>query len=477
MSAASGIVEDVDVAVVGAGAAGLSAARVLAGAGVRVAVLEARDRIGGRIATVRDNASPVPLELGPEFVHGATEELLEIVDAARLVMVDLPDVAWHSDGGGPTPAPASEARVREVLDRLDPEGPDRPFIEYLDEAWSGEDQREAREMAVRYVQGFHAAHVERIGTRALALAERASSRPGGERQFRILSGYDRVVEWLRAGPGLERAVRLNHVVETVRRAPGGVELDVCSRTGASLGTVRARCAVLTVPLGVLQAGDHSGIRFDPPLPPEHAAAIEGLAMGDVVKLVLRFRESFWEVGGEGNRDRTTRGDRVRGGRPAPDAGSGSRRFAAHDDRAAMKFLFGEAPFPVWWTALPVRAPILTAWAGGPEAWRLAERAGEPPIDAAVASLARILNIDQRVVEAQLESCHAHDWIHDPYSRGAYSYLPVGGLEAQATLRRPVEGQLFLAGEALAEDGQFGTVHGAIRSGRRVAADVLAALSA
>src|SRR5690606_35504078 len=131
----------------------------------------------------------------------------------------------------------------------------------------------------------------RIGTRALALAEGEATRPDGDRQFRILSGYDAVARWLAAGPGLEGAVRLNHVVTYVRRHSGGVELEVRSRTGTHLGTVRARCAVLTLPIGVLAATDGAAPRFEPPLPDSHREAIQALAMGNVYKLVLRFRES------------------------------------------------------------------------------------------------------------------------------------------------------------------------------------------
>lgn len=462
-------VEDVDVAVVGAGAAGLSAARTLAGAGVRIVVLEARDRIGGRIATVRDPSLPVPIELGAEFIHGVPESLLEIVRAAGLLMVDVPDEPWRRRGGVLAPAPEVRELTRAVLGRLSAEGPERTFDEFLDAELGGEEWAEARALATAYVEGFHAADTARIGTRGLALAESGATRPGGDRQFRILSGYDGVARWLGAGPGLEGAVRLNHVVARVRRRPGGVELEVRSRTGADLGTVRARCVVLTLPIGVLAATDGAAPAFEPPLPDAHREAIRTLRMGDVYKLVLRFRDRFWEAAPEVLRQRgeSTGGDDARGREAV-------RQTA---DPGTMTFLYGDPTFTVFWTAVPVRAPVLVAWAGAPAARRLAAGPVEEAVDAALGALARLLGVDRRYVEGELEAWYRHDWIHDPFSHGAYAYLPVGGVEAQAVLRRPVDDVLFFAGEALAEEGEIGTVHGAIQSGRRAAVEVLGALSA
>ena len=91
---------DVDVVVVGAGVAGLAAARRLTEHGVRVTVLEARDRIGGRISTVRDSRAPVPIELGAEFIHGSAKEVVEIVHEARLVVCDTHGERWRAAGRG-----------------------------------------------------------------------------------------------------------------------------------------------------------------------------------------------------------------------------------------------------------------------------------------------------------------------------------------------------------------------------------------
>ena len=95
--------EDVDVVIVGAGVAGLAAARKLHEEGARIAILEARDRIGGRILTVRDERTPVPIELGAEFVHGTAEEVVELAREARLVICDIHGERWRATRGKLTP--------------------------------------------------------------------------------------------------------------------------------------------------------------------------------------------------------------------------------------------------------------------------------------------------------------------------------------------------------------------------------------
>jgi monoamine oxidase len=115
------------------------------------------------------------------------------------------------------------------------------------------------------------------------------------------------------------------------------------------------------------------------------------------------------------------------------------------------------------------------WAGGAAAERLAGGGNDSLIERALDSLTRVLGVERAGVDEQLEAAYTHDWLADPFSRGAYSYLPVGGVEAQETLARPVAGTLFFAGEATNTDGPVGTVHGALATGMRAALEVLESL--
>jgi monoamine oxidase len=129
------------------------------------------------------------------------------------------------------------------------------------------------------------------------------------------------------------------------------------------------------------------------------------------------------------------------------------------------------PFPVWWTTYPVEAPMLVGWSGGPSAWTLAGKTPDAISEVAIRSLARVLGMSRPSVERHVRESFTHDWLTDPYSRGAYSYVAVGGSTAGAVLARPIEKTLYFAGEH-ASSGRNGTVDGAIASGFRAAGQIL-----
>jgi len=196
---------------------------------------------------------------------------------------------------------------------------------------------------------------------------------------------------------------------------------------------------------VLQAEPQS-VRFEPELPAEKRNALEKLAMGKVVRVTLCFRERFWQ--------------NLRG-RP----GSGTLR--------KLSFLFSRDNFfPTWWTQMPEPVPIITGWAPAHAAESLAGMNADAIVDKAIQSLSKLLLIDKSHVKAQLTASYFNDWDSDPFSRGAYSYVKVGGEGCQQVLGSPISNTLFLAGEATDTSGHNGTVHGAIASGRRAARDIL-----
>ncbi|HYD51748.1 MAG TPA: NAD(P)/FAD-dependent oxidoreductase [Gemmatimonadaceae bacterium] len=430
-----------DAVVVGAGVAGLAAARRLRDAGARTLVLEARTRVGGRILTVHPPDLPIAVELGAEFLHGASQVVEAIARAHRLPAVEVTGERRRATARGLAPLPDFWERIDRVMSRLDARRePERSFSEFLASRPGGASLARDRALARQFVAGFHAADLSLIGEHALA----DGGSPGDdleERRLRRLPlGYDGVVRALAAG--LDAVLRLGHVVHRLEWRRGEVRVHASSPAGSALDVVRARAAIVTLPLGVLLARPPAtgAVHIDPE-PASLRRGREGLAVGHVAKVVLRFRDAFWEE------------------RASP----------------MLSFVHGQGgEFPVWWTAFPLHEPVLVGWTGGPAAARLAALGRDAVIERAIASLARQLGLRTGSVRTRLVEAWWHDWDADPFARGAYSHPVVGGADAARHLARPAQGTLYFAGEAADAEGDNGTVHGAIASGTRAAGRLLSA---
>ena len=429
-------VREAGTLVIGAGAAGLAAARTLLDAGRDVLVLEARERIGGRVHTHHADGFPVPIELGAEFVHGSPAELRSQIDSHGLTTwqaEDRHDVA--RSGLIEQPADDLWSEVGALLGALDPGPDDRSVADALD-AVRPRPRAEALRWARRYVEGFHAADIDRISTRALLDAEQGGA-SGNDAAHRVLDGYDAIIRVMAAPLEATARIARGVVVHTVRWRRGAVDV-----VGSPPGTraelaFRARQAIVTLPLGVLQAApDQEGAVTFEPHPPLWAEQLAKLAVGHVIRLSLRFREIWW------------------------------------DPEISYLHLPAAGSFGIWWTPASIRAPLITAWIGGPSA-RTLDGVDTTEITArALDVLAAELGVDRARIGDLLVSSHRHDWSADPYARGAYSYVTAGGAGAPERLAEAIDGTLFLAGEATAAKGTSGTVHGAIASGQRAARQAL-----
>ena len=442
-----GVNSEKSVLILGAGAAGLAAARDLAAVGVRVVIIEARDRIGGRIHT-HNNSSIIPVELGAEFVHGRHPQLLQVIEDSGSPLCDVTQRHWYFEDGVLSDSQDFWSKLTSLMDLLNPDEADRSFQDFLDSIPDDEAAAQAKAVATRYVEGFHAAQLDRIGVHGLIKANEAEDEVEGHHSFRILGGYHVVTDTLFEQARADGAVlHLNTSVKELRWGRNQVEA-VCI-ADKRLQKFTGTHAVVTLPLGVLQAKYHQrgAVRFVPELPRAKQAAIEGVAMGQAVRITLVFRERFWE----------------------------RLNLAGHQHRENLKqlgfFHLHEAPLPNWWTLLPIRVPMIVGWIGGPDAERFIGRGEEYVVEQALASLRLILGVSEERLRKLLLAAHTHDWGGDPFSRGAYAYLPVNGLEAQHALGRGINDTLFFAGEATSV-GHIGTVHGAIASGHRAAAEIL-----
>ena len=427
---------DLDAVIVGAGVAGLSAARELSAAGLKLALIEARERIGGRIFTIRDPLAPVPIEVGAEFVHGEPPELISDIRTAGLTAAQVMGDHMCFRSGSIGACREWMDKVFAVLESMSAaKGQDRSFQSFIEDSDCDD---EAKAGAVSFVEGFNAADRYRVGVHSLIRQQKAGDAINGEKTHHILDGYDTVPRFLfQASKSNSLSLHLNTVVEGIEWRRGKVQVAVKSRVGPALEPMVARKAVVTLPLGVLQADT---VRFLPEVPGIRDT-LDRLAMGKVQRVTLRFREPFWE---------------------------------SRADLSNMSFLHsGDEWFPTWWTVLPVRAPILTGWAGGPKAARFDGHSESFLLERAMDALSRFFGIEVKMILGLLDVCYTHNWQADPFSLGAYSYVPVGSLPAVEKLTEPIEDTLYFAGEATNTEGHWGTVHGAMATGIRAARQILA----
>jgi monoamine oxidase len=437
-----------DVLIIGAGAAGLAACRVLTGAGLRVAILEARQRIGGRIQTVQETLpelGTLPVELGAEFIHGLPRSSWSVIREGRLDTYELDGSRLCFNDAMLQHCPAEHGQAFEVLDSMQrwlasqPAATDLSFAQYLQAAGlhsAGADR------AAAYVEGFNAADRNIVGIAALARQQQAEDSIQGDRMFHIKGGYERLTEFLcRESIARGAVLLLGHAVREVRWQPGRV--TVTGSVGDRDFQVSAERLISTLPLGVLHSG---GVGFDP-TPSDLLRQASRMAMGCALHISLLFKSKFW-----------------------CEPAFTDRHPAIAADLPALSFLFArDTHWPTWWTSAPGASPILTAWAAGPASARLD---GRRPVDLAMSDAARIFNLSEASVRQRLHSAPWHDWQSDPYSRGAYSYVPAGALDASELMSRPCADTLFFAGEHTDTEGHWGTVHAALNSGLRAAGQVL-----
>ena len=435
---------DADILIIGAGGAGLAAAAELARCRRRVLVLEARDRIGGRIWAQHLPDLAVPIEYGAEFIHGHALTTMDILRRGGKTALESTDTHVSLRAGeAATGNDFFHDVQRAMLTSAQLQRQDLSFDAFLDQSQSL--SAEARAYARMMAEGFDAADTRRASARAIVAEWTSGMLSDDAPQARPQGGYDALLATLAVSlqsTGLR--LQLQTIVREVRWSQGSVEIE-----GTFIGRpfrASAPRAIITLPLGVLQQSPDTpgAVHFSPALE-EKRPALQGLASGPAIKLMLRFASAFWEE--------------LDGGRYR---------------NAAFFHTSGEG-FRTFWTQLPVRVPLLVAWAGGPRAVRLSSSGASADIVAHARDALRAMFGIHYPVAAALQGWYYHDWQRDPFARGAYSYAVVGGSDARAVLAAPLANTLFFAGEATDTEGESGTVTGALQSGLRAAREALASL--
>ena len=414
--------------IIGAGAAGLIAARELARRGKKVILLEARDRCGGRIETLPPAEFGYAAEAGPEFVHGAAGHTRSLMREAGLSLTPSRGTAWYAEDGVLSMDDRSTPNGSEFRRELMALQDDLPVAEFLARQFGDPRYAELRRSITRMVEGYDAADPNRAST--FALREEWMGR-GLNQQGRIAEGYGELTDFLLA------ECRRHGV--TVQFGAVAIAIDA----NASGVTVRCRDgrffaaegAILAVPLPLLQSialPDEARVIAD--------AARADIGFGNVVKILLRFSRRWWEAHGG-------------------------------QDLNDMSFLFSRAAVPTWWTQHPAAHPVLTGWLAGPRAAAVATLSSDAVIERALGSLAQNFAVTADWLKGMLVAARAIDWGADPFALGAYSYATPSTRQVLAAVDRPHAGVWF-SGEAFYGGPEMGTVEAAFASGWHAAQAIL-----
>ncbi|GGH81243.1 monoamine oxidase [Filimonas zeae] len=430
---------DIDVLVIGAGASGLMAAWQLAKAGKKVKVLEAADRLGGRIHTISATDGTGVIELGAEFIHGNMPVTQQLLQEAGLTFYNVHGSMWREDEGQLKQEDQFIPGWNELAEKMRALEDDMPLADFLHQYFAGDAYEELRTGVMNYAAGYDTANPATASTLALRnewLQEDEAP------QYRINKGYGSLINYLfqqLTAAGVE--VLMQCCVKEIHWQPQRV--TVTAQTGDSY---IARQAVITLPLGVLQADAtaQGAVTFMPSVL-DKERAFQQIGMGAVIKLLLEFAEPFW-----------LNHEQMNG-----------------KDLTDMQFLFSQRSVGTWWTQVPNHRSLLTGWLGGFHAEEFRNATAEELKEAAIASLSDIFRLPEGELNRLLIAFYAVNWTTEPFTLGSYSYATIYTRQAWSVLRQPTAETLFWAGEAL-YDGPFtGTVEAALVSGMQVAEQLLA----
>jgi len=426
--------EQKEVIVIGAGAAGLITARELARAGRKVTILEARRRLGGRVYTFSNNKFDTWTEAGAEFIHGKLETTLSLMKEYKIDRLPGMGQVWQIRHGElEKDKEFIQDHHRLLSKKLKLVKRDLPVHKFLQTHFKGVEYTSLRNSVKSFVEGYESADIKHFST--IAFREEWHGAEDWE-QYRVQNGYGSLIHAIEDDcRKLGCKIFLNHIVTKISWKKNEVDIS-CSNGKKFIG----QQAVITVPLGILQK---DLIRFAPAMP-ARMKAIKSLGYGHVIKVLMSFKTKFWQEK------------------------KLQERVGENLDK--LFFIFSKAAIPTWWTQHPSPGTLLTGWLSGPKAEARAFHADQQIIDEAIQSLVVIFDSDEKTIRSKLKAWKVVNWNTDDFSQGSYTYATVNAAKHRITGGKAEKNTLFFAGEHFAEEP--GTVDAALKSGLRTAGVML-----
>lgn len=419
-----------DVIIIGAGAAGLSAAALISRNARKTCILEARDRIGGRIHSTYPSDISVALEHGAEFVHGEARTFSDLAKRYGIQSVEITGdrLEWSQMLG--LRSSSFYETLAPLLDRVADCREEISFDTFIDRQTDFSDEIKSR--ARRFIEGYNSAFTDEISARALS-DEYADDGNDSYANFKIPAGYSTLLSHLR-----DDAIRggatlsCSHIVQTIKWKNGSV--TVFGTNKGEQFEYTSNKVLITVPIPIIA---QEKLKFDPPLL-EKVRAAQNIGFGKVIKIITTFDRTWW-----------------------------------HDKSPLQgcQFLYtSDEAIPTWWPLEPKSEPALVGWTGGPAAERLGKKSDSEIRQIVEDQLGRVFsckNMSEKILDVQIVN-----WQKEEFSLGSYSYEKAGFPDAKKALSTPVDNTLYFAGEGTVGGGETGTVEAALISGHRAAEEML-----
>jgi len=414
------------ILIIGAGAAGLMAAKELSSHQQNVIVLEANKRSGGRIYTMYD-VFDKPVEAGAEFIHGKLALTHQLLKEAKIVFHETKGKMMNVEKGEWKKQNDFAIGWDELINKMEQLKQDITIAAFLNENFSDKKYDALRDSVQKFAEGFDLADIEKASV--FALRDEWSHEEG--KQYRIEGGYQKLIDHLADECTKNGStIHTSCIAKEVHWKKGEVKIVTADNK-----TFYGSKVIVTVPLGVLKAelNAEAAIAFTPSLY-DYFRAAKNIGYGTVAKILFQFRERFWE-------------DKI-------------------------GFILSDENIPVWWTQSPDDYPLLTGWLNGAQSKRLQKTDVSSLLQESLQSLSNIFKINVSSLKQKLTAWHIEDWSKHRFTLGGYSYDTLQTDDAKKILNTPVEETIFFAGEALYEGAAPGTVEAALVSGREAAQKVM-----